>query len=465
MTPPGKVYLVGAGPGSPDLITLRGLRALRGASWVIADSLLTGEYLSELGIPARVRLTCLQHGDTRDHHEQILERMARAAEAGEVVVRLKNGDPFLFGRGCEENEFFTSRGIFWEVVPGVSASIAGPTLAAMPLTSRDRGRSFAVVTARCSGGRLNPDYPKADTLIVFMGISVLGEIAARLIEQGWPPETPAAVLSRVSMPWENRCSGTLETIAPMLDDMAIAAPAILVVGVGAAWETELPRRPRILFAGQHPDDFRHLGDVIHWPALVAEPIESARSLLTDCLNDLRRGRYGRVVFADSTTLQIFFQGINDLGGDARSLAGVKVVAADDPVARRLREQGVRPDLILAGRSAEQIARTPEASSGAGILVVGESRQVAGLEQAGLVAGDSLVRLSLLIRRLHPDLGRPLPAHDAIVITSPEEIDAYVQAYGVGVWKAQIWFADDAARITWSEHRRAFDPSAATLTQD
>ena len=273
--PAGKVFLIGAGPGSPDLLTVRGLRALREATWIIADSILPEDYLDGLGIAASTRVTRLEHGDTRDHYDEIMARMVGAVEQGQIVARLKSGDPFVFGRGCEEIEFLAARSVQWEVVPGISVCTAGATLAALPLTSRDRGRSFAVVTARCSGGGLNRTFPLADSLIVFMGAGVLQEVADGLARDGWAPETPAAILSRVSLAWERRCIGRLEDIAAMAAENHIVSPAIVIVGAAAAGENMLPPRPRILLAGDHPEEYAHLGEVIHWPATVAEPVVPA----------------------------------------------------------------------------------------------------------------------------------------------------------------------------------------------
>jgi uroporphyrinogen III methyltransferase/synthase len=457
----GRIYLVGAGPGSPDLITLRGLRALREATWIVADSLLPSDYHVQLGLRTGVRTTWLEHGETRDRYAEILEQMARAAEAGEVVVRLKNGDPFLFGRGCEETTFLTRRSISWEAIPGISVSTAGPTLGTLPLTSRDRGRSFAFVTARCSGGRLNSDFPRADTLIVFMGTSILGEIAEQLEADGWERSTPVAVLSRVSMCWENHCSGTLATIAELADRSGITSPAIVVVGEAAARPEELPPRPRILFAGEYPDDYRCLGDVVHWPALVTVPVAGASVGLSRHLGDLRSGRFGWIAFTDPASVSLFFRKVNDAGGDARWLGRTRVVAVGRHTRRRLIDHGLRADVTW---STDEVPAWESVLAGGGrrrVLVCRGEDDSAALEESILAAGGQAETAILFVRRPHPDLGRPLPAHDVILFTRPAELAAYVEAYGSVVRNAQAWCADDASASAWVGGQPNASPPLAT----
>ena len=446
---PGRVYLVGAGPGSPDLITQRGLRALRQATWIIADSLLPTNYLSELGIPVDTRTTWLEHGDTRDRYAEILKEMARAAEAGHIVVRLKNGDPFVFGRGCEEAEFLTGRGIAWEAIPGISVSTAGPTLAGLPLTSRTRGRSFAVVTARCSGGALNRNFPRADTLVIFMGASVLRQIADQLIRDGWSGQTPAAVLSRVSLAWENRCDATLETIAAAAEDGRIASPAILVVGEAAVQKSELPRRPRILFAGEYPDAYRCLGELVHWPALVTVPADEAGAGMGRHFVDLRRGHYGWIAFTSPTSVRLFFQRAGQRRLDARLIGRTQIIAVRDHSRRLLLEHGLRADLVLDGDAESRLPEVLNRDGNRSILVCGGRREVSQFQRWVLEAGGIARALVLFDRRPHPDLGHPMPTHDAILFTSTLEAAAYVEAYGPRVWESQVWYADEAAHSKWT----------------
>jgi len=262
----GKVFLIGAGPGSPDLITVRGLRSLRQADLVILDKLLPPTFLETFGL--QVETLWLGDGAERKPQSEIDAMMVAAALNGRTVARLKCGDPFVFGRGAEEVDALRSHGIPWEVIPGLSAGLAAPSNAGMALTDRRHSRSFTAVTARQAGGALNPDTPQADSLVVFMGVAMLGEIAERLIVSGRPPDTPAAVIERATLPWERRVQGTLATIAELAKADGVQAPALLLVGP-VAHKTE--KRCTLLYTGLDPSNFRSLGDLIHWPALRVVP--------------------------------------------------------------------------------------------------------------------------------------------------------------------------------------------------
>ncbi len=438
MTSPGKVYLVGAGPGSPDLITVRGLRALREASWIIADSLLPDGYLADVGIAPTAKVTLLEHGDTRDRYDAIMEEMARAVGVGQVVARLKNGDPFVFGRGCEEIAFLAARSIAWEVVPGISVSTAGPTLAALPLTSRSHGRSFAVVTARCSGGKLNRQYPLADTLIIFMGAGVLDEISSGLLRDGWSPETPTAILSRVSLAWERRCGGRLDSIASVAVAGHITSPAILVVGEAAAREDCLPRRPRILYAGDDPAEHAHLGEVIHWPALVAEPVPAARSGFERRVEELAAGRFDWIVFSDSASVRFFFREVDRRGLDSRLFGAVRIASAGRLGRHLLRERGLRADFSLDDGLESLPVWAGSLGSGLRVLISHTGGDLHDMSAAVCALGGEAVTMLVAEQKPHPDLGLPLPPHDAIFFTAAGQATAYVQAYGPSVVQGDIW---------------------------
>lgn len=268
----GRVYLVGAGPGSPDLISVRGYRALRSAAVVLADRLVPGRFLEELGIAAAGK-TIHWLGDERPRwsQAQINRRLVLHARAGRIVARLKGGDPFVFGRGDAEIDYLSEQGVPWEVIPGCSSAIAVPTAAGLPLTRHGEGRSFAVATARVAGGGIPDSFPRADSLVILMGCGVLDQVVARLLRDGWPPDTPGAVVERGTLAWERRVEGRLSELDRMAKDAGVGPPALIVVGSAAAGVSAVRRRRRILFTGSDPTDFRVLGEVLHWPALQFRP--------------------------------------------------------------------------------------------------------------------------------------------------------------------------------------------------
>ena len=230
----GRVVLVGAGPGDPELITLRGLRWLRRAEVVVHDQLVSPDLLDEAPAAA-LRIFA---GKSAGHHcldqSAITAILVHHAQAGRLVVRLKGGDPFVFGRGGEEVLACARAGVAVEVVPGVSAAIAVPAAAGIPVTHRGLASSFAVVT-----GHEDPTKPEAtvdwgrlatavDTLVILMGVATLPRIAARLLAAGRPADTPAAVIHRGTTGAEETVVGTLGDIATRA--AGLRAPAVIVIG-------------------------------------------------------------------------------------------------------------------------------------------------------------------------------------------------------------------------------------------
>jgi len=265
------VYLVGAGPGAPDLISVRGYRAVRCAEVVLADRLVPRTFLEELGIPAAGKtIRWLEDGARRWSQAEINRWLVRHARAGKVVARLKGGDPFVFGRGDAEIDYLSEQGVPWEVIPGCSSATAVPTAAGLPLTRHGQAHSFAVATARVCGGAIAGSFPRADSLVILMGAGVLDQVVARLLADGWPADTPAAVVERGTLAWERRVAARLSQLGSAAEDAGVGPPAVIVVG-NAACTGMGSRRRRILFTGLDPADVRGWGEVLHWPALWSWP--------------------------------------------------------------------------------------------------------------------------------------------------------------------------------------------------
>ena len=224
------VYLVGAGPGDPDLMTVRGLRVLRRAEVVVYDRLVSPELLAEAPEDAELIYAGKEPGRHSCPQEEIHGILIRHALEGKVVVRLKGGDPFLFGRGAEEALACAEAGVSCEVVPGVTSALSVPALAGIPVTHRGIAASFMVVTGHCDG-RDRVDWQSAarvDTLVILMGHARLGEIVARLQDYGRSPSTPAAAISRGSLPDEKVVVSPLSDIAERA--AGLASPVLVVVG-------------------------------------------------------------------------------------------------------------------------------------------------------------------------------------------------------------------------------------------
>lgn len=229
---PGTVYLVGAGPGDPELITVRGLRCLRHADTVLYDRLIHPALLDEAPADARRIFVGKAPGRPGVGQAAIHRRLIEHARLGRVVVRLKGGDPFVFGRGSEEAEALVRAGVAWEVVPAISSAVGVPASAGIPLTHRQVARSFAVVTAhQVDDGELDwAALARIDTLVVLMGVAALPEIARQLIRHGRAPETPAALISRGTLPDARILTGHLADLPERAAAALIRPPATLVIG-------------------------------------------------------------------------------------------------------------------------------------------------------------------------------------------------------------------------------------------
>ena len=254
----GFVSLVGAGPGDPELISVKGLRRLRAADVVIFDALVSAALLDECHPEAVLINVGKRGGQPAPSQASINGLLIAHALAGRQVVRLKGGDPFVFGRGGEEAEALAAAGIGWEIVPGVSSAIAAPAAAGIPLTHRDLASSFAVVTGHERAGRAESRHDWAalariDTLVVLMGVGQLAEIAERLIGCGRAADTPAAVVQWGTTAAQQTAVATLGTIADAVARAQLGAPATLVVGDVVGLRERLGALEPFLLPQRHKD--------------------------------------------------------------------------------------------------------------------------------------------------------------------------------------------------------------------
>ncbi|WP_435099055.1 uroporphyrinogen-III C-methyltransferase [Halarchaeum sp. P4] len=241
---PGTVYLVGSGPGDPDLLTVKARDLLTSADVVLHDKL-PGPDIIDLIPEGRGEDVGKRAGGERTSQAEINERLVEYAQAGKSVVRLKGGDPFVFGRGGEEAEYLAEHGVTFEVVPGVTSPVAAPGVAGIPVTHRDHASSVTFVT-----GHEDPTKEESSvdwaalaetggTIVVLMGVGKLPEYTRELREAGMDPETPVALISRGTRPNQKVATGTLDTIVAARDEAGIEPPAITVIGDVAAVRDDL----------------------------------------------------------------------------------------------------------------------------------------------------------------------------------------------------------------------------------
>lgn len=360
--PPGKVYLLGAGPGDPELITARALRRLREADLVLYDALVHPELLERARAGAERVFVGKRAGRPSERQARIDARMIEAARAGRTVARLKGGDPYLFGRGSEEAEALSEAGIDFEVVPGVPSPIAATAYAGISLTHRELSSSVAYVTATESAekDRTSHDWAKLATatqaLVIFMGMRKLESLMQLLLEHGRAPDTPAAVVQWASLPRQRTVVGTVGDIAARARAAGLGLPAITIVGDVVALRETLrwyDRQPlfgaRVLVTrpAHQRDDLATLlrdegADPICVPAIrivpPADPAPLARAVAG-------AGAYRWAVFTSANGVSAFFDEVGRQSRDARVLGGVRVCAIGPATADALRAHGIRADVI------------------------------------------------------------------------------------------------------------------------
>ena len=356
----GKVYLVGAGPGDPGLITVKGLEMLRAADVVVYDRLVNEALLDEAGPEVELVFAGASLRRNPNRQADINAMLVRFAEAGKRVVRLKGGDPFVFGRGGEEAEALAAHGVEFEVVPGITSAIAAPAYAGIPVTDRRASSSFAVITGREDAGRewSRVAWAKlaggAGTLVILMSVETLESALAQLREHGVPASTPAAVIEWGSLPRQRSVEGTLGDIAARVAQAGLGPPSVTVVGdvvrlrsrigwfenkplfgmrvmVTRAKAQARPLSQRLMSEGAEP---------IKAPTIEIRPAPDVRAV-DDAIG--RVGSFDAVIFTSVNAVDAFFVRLGALGLDARALGGLTVAAVGLATAAALERRGVRAD--------------------------------------------------------------------------------------------------------------------------
>ena len=377
----GKVYLLGAGPGDPELITARALRRLRTADVVLYDALVHPDQLAECKADAELVFVGKRAGRKGERQTKINERMVNEARAGRTVVRLKGGDPYLFGRGSEEAEHLAEHGVPFEVVPGVPSPLAATAYAGLSLTHRDLASSVTYITATESADkdRTSHDWAKlataTQTLVIFMGMRKLDTLMDLLVTHGRPPTTPAAVVQWGSLPRQRTVIGTIADIHQRVLDAELTRPAITIVGDvvdlrrSLRWFDAQPLfGKRVLVArptGQAAALCQLLRDhgaepVRHAAIAIAPPQD--RGPLLGALE--RAGEYDWLLFTSQNAVSSVFSALAGRSLDARALAGPRVVAVGKKTATALNSFGVSADFIAGDARAEGVVDTVLNNGGA-----------------------------------------------------------------------------------------------------
>jgi uroporphyrinogen III methyltransferase/synthase len=410
----GTVYLVGAGPGDPGLLTVRGRRLLRRADVVIYDRLIDPRLL-ECTPRSAERIDVGKRSGTHTISQEAINRLLiDAASRAAVVVRLKGGDPFIFGRGGEEALALAESGVRFEVVPGVTAGIGAAAYAGIPLTHRSTSSTVTFVTGhedvcRAESRIAWDEIARAHgTIAIYMGAGQLREIAQRLIAHGRAPDTPAAVIEWGTYAHQRTVTAPLSAIADRAEEAGLEAPAMIVVGEVVALRNRLSwfeRRPlfglRVLLPRSRPQRSRlasgltRLGGNVHefprlrvLPAPAPEPLRHAVAAI---------GSYGWIAFTDVAAVSHFWHEWSRAGGDARGLAALRFACFGTATAAALERHGIRAEVALA---------TYDPDAAATALLARQTADAAGAVLAG--PADTAVADETAPR----ELGRVLFCHGA-----------------------------------------------------
>ncbi len=447
------VYLIGAGPGDPGLLTLRGAECLKNADVVLYDGLSNTALLAHAAAAEHI---CVgKHGQSRIWTQQeIIDEMLQQVAQGKVVARLKGGDPAVFARTAEEAEALKAAKIPFEIIPGITAALAAGSYAGIPVTHRKLASAVALVT-----GHEEPGKPESaldwealarfpGTLVIYMGVTTVETWTSALLRAGKPADTPAAIVRRCSLPDQQRIHCRLDEIADRLTPASKFRPPVIVI-LGAvtelsatfSWFEDRPLFGQRLLVARPEGQAESLaaalreqgGEVILQPAIEIAPPESWEAV-DEALGSLASG--DTLVFASRNGVRYFLDRLSTLGGDARRLAGVQIAAVGSRTAEALQAYGLRADIVPERFDAEALVErlAPEAR-GRRFWLIRASRGRDTLDNALAAAGGEVKRV-VAYRNQDVETADPAAAAclqagqlDWGVVTSSAIADSLVRLFG------------------------------------
>ena len=432
MSGPGRVTLVGAGPGDPGLLTERGRDALAAADDVVYDALVSERIVA--ACRGRRHFVGKRAGVRALPQAGIEALLVRLARAGRRVCRLKGGDPFVFGRGGEEVEALQRAGVEYQVIPGVTAALGAAAFCGAALTHRERSSSVAF----CTGHAEPVPVPAVDTIVYYMAAASLARVAAAVLAAGWPASTPVLIVRDATLPQQRSTATDLGRIRA--GAVTAASPSVVVVGGAAAGAAAdggwYARRRKVLVTGLRAEPFVHLGEVIHTPLIDTAPAAD-RAAVRRAFGRLGAGpaAFDHVAFASRAAVDHFTRELLGAGRDARALAGVTVAAAGAATAAALARFGLRADVTGDGSGAAGLAAACAAAGvrGARILLPASDLTRPALA-GGLRAAGNAVEVVTFYRTVpRPDPVREeLAGIDVAAFSSPSGAAAFRALYGGGL---------------------------------
>lgn len=447
----GKVWLVGAGPGDAGLFTLKGLEVLNKAEVVVYDSLVGQGVLTK--IPDSARLIYV--GKRADKHtlpqEQINQVLLEEAQKGYRVVRLKGGDPFLFGRGGEELELLTEHGIPYEIVPGVTSPLAVPAYNGIPVTHRDFCSSLHIITGHRRAGKEYDINFRAlvdtkGTLVFLMGVAALHDICQGLLDEGMEPEMPAAILQKGTTAGQKKIVATVSTLEAEVKRQGIQTPAIIVVGKVCALADEFNCYEKLPLMGwkvlvtrpknrssRTTELLREKGaEVLELPSIRTQALED-QTALYQALNHI--SDYQWAVFTSPTGAEIFLDELKRRRMDIRSLAGIRLAAIGQGTRKILEDRGLLTDLMPEIYDGDCLGETlaKELKGGERILIPrarkGNENLVRLLKEAGGIVDDIPTYETLYESSSLIDIKKEITDKniDCVVFTSASTVKGFAES--------------------------------------
>jgi len=444
--PPGRVYLVGAGPGDPGLLTARALELIAAADVILYDRLIGAAALGGARADADLVFVGKEGGGASVPQELTEKLMVERAQEGATVVRLKGGDPFVFGRGGEEALALRAAGISYEVVPGVTAGLAAPAYAGIPVTHRGLSSAVALVTGHAAQDAADEGVNWASlatfpgTLVLYMGVRSLPAITEALIAGGRAASEPVAIVEGGTLPHQRVVAGTLQTIAEIARREDIRAPSITVVGAVAALSQQLswlPPRPldgRTVAVTRARAQASALTRALEGlgARVVQAPVISVRALPGPPLDP---SPYDLVCLSSPNAVSALFERLAAGGRDARALAGARVAAIGPGTAAALAERGIAADVVSERSVAEGLVEALAQVPANRVLIAQASRAREVLSEALRARGaevDVLALYETVAEPLSPSAIAAARAADYITFTSSSTVRFFLQAMASAV---------------------------------
>ncbi|QYY34957.1 uroporphyrinogen-III C-methyltransferase [Ruficoccus sp. ZRK36] len=451
----GKVFLVGAGPGDPGLVTVRARELIETCDVLVYDYLANAELQSWVKADCELVYVGKRPGRHSIPQDKIEDILVKHANEGKQVVRLKGGDPFVFGRGGEEACRLHADGIEFEIVPAVTAALGAAACAGIPLTHREHSSSVCFLTGHedMERGNMHVDFAKAaqlgGTLCIYMGMGHISEITDKLIAGGLPPETPVAVIEWATLPRQRSLCATLATVAEAKKKAGLKPPAIVIVGEVARYYGELnwfERRPlsgkRIAItrsreqAGELRGKLEALGaEVLSLPLIKITEAESHETV--DVFDGM--AHYDWVVFTSPNGARFFFKKFFEKFADLRSIGGVRIACIGESTAREVKSQHLAVDVIPETAVAESLAEallTEQSLDSVNMLVVTGNRNRDVLIKRLEEEGHAIVDVLPVYTNEPSDMSEEPDAEsfrqrgaDAITFTSASTVENFVAQSG------------------------------------